>query len=312
MSLNTLHITNGDSVVYSFKKGGLLGTHVAWRDVLHEGPILNNRSLEDLSAIRAQFLASEGYGNPIKINRDFEKRNATLRRAAEFDEVVLWFEHDLYDQLQLLQILSSISEMKLPVGAVQLVQSENYLGMLTPDELLAMLPKRRSLVSAASDAAERAWQAVTASCPAPLRSAIDEDFGGFPYLKPALHRLCQEFPSVANGLSRTQQNIVESIAQGARAPEDVFRRSQAREEAAFLGDTVCFRKIAELSADPAPLVARLEQGLELTVLGRRVTSCEADWLEAQPLDRWIGGMNLTTAHHWRWDEEASAFVERTG
>lgn len=310
MSLNTLHVTNGDSVIYLFKKGGLLGTHLAWRDVLHEGPILNDRPLEELSAIRAQFLASEGYGNPIKINRDFEKRDATLRRAAEFDEVVLWFEHDLYDQLQLLQILSCISMMELPAGAVQMIQSENYLGMLSPDELLALLPKRRSLASASSDAAERAWQAITAASPDLLRSAIDEEAASFPFLKAALHRLCQEFPSLANGLSRSQQNIVESIAQGARTPEDVFRRSQAREESAFLGDATCFRKIAELSADPSPLVARLEQGLELTVLGRRVTACDADWLDTQPLDRWIGGMNLTTAHHWRWNEEARAFIER--
>lgn len=310
MSLNTLHVTNGDSVLYLWKKGGLLGTRVAWRDALHEGPVLNDRPLEELSAIRAQFLAAEGYGNPIKIHRDFEKRDAFLRRAAEFDEVVLWFEHDLYDQLQLLQIVACLSGMDLPAGSVQLIQSENYLGMLSPDEIMALLPKRRSIPTAASEVAARAWKAVTAQSPALLRVSLDEDAVGFPFLKAALRRFCEEFPSLHNGLSRTQQNIVEAIAQGARTPDDVFRRSQAREEAAFLGDATCFRKIAELSADAAPLVARLDQGLELTVLGRRVAAGEADWLDSQVLDRWVGGMHLTNAHHWRWDEGNRAFVER--
>jgi hypothetical protein len=39
MSVNTLHVTNGDSVLHLWKKAGLLGTHMAWRDVLHEGPV---------------------------------------------------------------------------------------------------------------------------------------------------------------------------------------------------------------------------------------------------------------------------------
>jgi len=310
VTLNTLHVTNGDPVLYLWKKAALLGTHLAWRDALYEGPVLSDRSLEELSTIRAQFLASEGYGNPIKINRDFEKRDALLRRAADFDEVVLWFEHDVYDQLQLLQILAYLSAMDLSAGSVQLIQSENYLGMLSADELLALLPKRRSLTRASANVAQRAWHAFTAETPNDLHAMLDQDVAGFPFLRGALQRLCEEFPALKSGLSRTQQNIVEAIGQGARSPDDVFKRSQAREEAAFLSDAICLRKIAELSADPAPLVAELEGGLELTVLGRRVASGDADWLDAQPLDRWIGGVHLTSANHWRWDEAGRAFVER--
>src|SRR5690242_9640504 len=92
VSANSLHVTNGDSVLYSWKKSGLLGTHLAWRDVLHEGPVPAGKTLEELSRIRADYLAGRGYGNAIKIHRDFEKRDAVIRRAKEFEEVVLWFE----------------------------------------------------------------------------------------------------------------------------------------------------------------------------------------------------------------------------
>ncbi len=122
-------------------------------------------SLEDLSRIRADYLAQGGYGNPIKIHRDFEKRDAVIRRAAEFDEIVLWFEHDLYDQLQLLQVLNVLGEQGLGAGSVQLVQSDQYLGMLSADEMMALFPKRRYLTTSIEERASHAWTAFTSETP---------------------------------------------------------------------------------------------------------------------------------------------------
>jgi Domain of unknown function (DUF1835) len=311
MSANTLHITNGDSVLYSWKKGGLLGTHLAWRDVLHEGPVPDAGSLEDSSRIRADYLAARGYGNAIKIHRDFEKRDALLRRAHEFDEVVLWFEHDLYDQLQMLQILAALQEMGLGSGFAQLIQSEQYLGMLSPEELLSLYPKRRFITSAIADGAARAWSAFTAADPQQLARAASEQYVGLPFLRDGLKRLCEEYPALDTGVSRTQKHLLEACAQGARRKEDLFRRSQAREEAAFLGDTACYATIDDLAAEPAPLLSALDQGYELTVLGRRVLAGDADWLERTPLDRWIGGVHITNENSWRWDERAQCFVEKS-
>lgn len=311
MSVESLHITNGDSVLYTWKKAGLLGTHLAWKDVLHEGPVPSGLLLEDLSRVRAQFLCDRGYGNPIKVHHDFEKRDATLRRAREFDEVVLWFEHDLYDQLHLLQILTTLRDMGMGSGSVQLVQSDQYLGTLVAEELMSLYKKRRFVTSATSDAAARAWKAFTNDEPGELQAAAGERFAGLPFLADALGRLCEEYPSGESGLSRSQKHVLESAAQGAAAPEELFRRSQAREEAAFMGDSSCYRVIADMSAQPAPLLAQLENGYDVTVLGRRVLAGDADWLDQQPLDRWIGGVHLTSERHWRWDEAARRFVERS-
>lgn len=305
-----MHITNGDSVLYSWKKAGLLGTHVAWKDVLHEGPVAGGASLEEQSRLRGDYLAARGYGNAIKIHRDFEKRNALLRRAADFDEVVLWFEHDLYDQLQMLQVLAALQEMGLGSGAVQLIQSDQYLGMLSAEELMALYPKRRFITTAIAEGAARAWNAFTAPDPQQLARASLEQYIGLPFLRDALRRLCEEYPAADSGLSRTQKQLVEACAQGARRKEDLFRRSQAQEEASFLGDASCYATINDLASEPAPLLSALEHGYELTVLGRRVLAGDADWLERAPIDRWIGAVHLTNENMWRWDERAQRFVER--
>jgi hypothetical protein len=307
MSVESLHITNGDSVLYTWKKAGLLGTHLAWRDMLHEGPVPAGLPLEELSRVRAQYLCDRGYGNPIKIHHDFEKRDALLRRAGEFDEIILWFEHDLYDQLHVLQILTTLRDMGMGSGSVQIVQSDQYLGTLVAEELMSLFSKRRFVTTATSDAAARAWDAFTSAEPAALQAAAADRFAGLPFLHDAFKRLCEEYPAVASGLSRSQKHVLEAAAQGTAAAEEIFKRSQAREEAAFMGDSACFRVIGDLSSQPAPLLAKLENGYDVTVLGRRVLGGDADWLDQQPIDRWIGGVRLTSAHHWRWNESASGF-----
>ncbi len=52
-----------------------------------------------------------------KLIHEFQRRDEQIRRAGDFDEVVLWFEHDLFDQLQVLQVLTSLEELDLEPGA---------------------------------------------------------------------------------------------------------------------------------------------------------------------------------------------------
>ncbi|HTV92431.1 MAG TPA: hypothetical protein VMG98_06915 [Verrucomicrobiae bacterium] len=304
----TLHVTNGDAVVYLFKKAGVVGTHLPWRDVLHEGPVASGIPLEQLSRVRAEYLASRGFGKPIKLLHDFASRDATLRRAREFSEIVLWFEHDLYDQLQLLQVLVELDAMQLEPGRVSLIQSDTYLGTMTADELFALYPRRRTVTDALFDAAHSAWHALCASEPEALFDACARDVQGLPHLRAALRRLCQEFPWSTDGLSRSQRHALQAVAAGHARADELFRRAQAREEAPFLGDLAFAAILRDLQAAAAPLVEGDEGELEATARGRSTLAGAEDWLQTLPLDRWIGGTHLTTDRPFRWDDDASRFV----
>ncbi|MEO6913588.1 MAG: hypothetical protein ABI182_06165 [Candidatus Baltobacteraceae bacterium] len=306
-----LHITNGDAVLYLFRKGGLPGTQLAWRDALHEGPVFADCSLEELSVARARYLGDAGYGNPIKLNYDFEKRDAVMKTASMFDEIVLWFEHDLYDQLQLLQLLDYFAREDTMPGWVQLVQSDSYLGMLEPTELLAFLPKRRPISSDTFSFAQRAWKAFAAPSPLEFNGLRAEVPSGLPFVRAAIERLCEEFPSAENGLSRTQMQILDSAARGVGRKEELFRVSQSREEAAYLGDTVFYKYVDELVNSPSALLMETAGSYAPTLLGSRVLNGDADWLETRPIDRWIGGVHLTAKTQWRWDAHAKTLIERT-
>ena len=304
----TLHVTNGDAVVYLFKKAGVVGTHVPWRDILHEGPVPAGATLEQLSRVRGEYLASRGFGKPIKLLHDFSSRDATLRRASEFSEVVLWFEHDLYDQLQLVQVLVELDAMGLESGSVSLVQSDVYLGSMTVDELLALYPRRKTVSTATFEQARMAWDALRAEEPEALLNCTQRDAQGLPHLRSALRRLCQEYPWSEDGLSRSQRHALQAVAFGPTNTDELFRRAQSREEAPFLGDLAFAAIVRDLQTGPAPLIEGQDGALEPTARGRSTLAGGEDWLAAQPLDRWIGGVHLTAEHAYRWNDDAGRFV----
>ncbi len=304
----TLLVNNGDAVVYLFKKAGILGVHVPWRDALHEGPLRADLTLTEHSRMRGAYLASRGAGNPIKILHDFAVRDAEIARAPEFDEIVLWFEHDLYDQLQILQILVVLAALRLEPGCVSIVQSDNYLGSMTADEIVALHPKRRTITAAGFAQARGLWEAVCSSDPLVLFAQTSVESPAFPYMRAAMRRFCEEYPWTGDGLSRSQRQALQAVAQGPGRNEDIFNRAQSREEAPFLGDRMFYAILDDLRYAPAPLIEEEEGSLVATALGRRLLAGDGDWLEHAPADRYVGGVHLAGSSPPRWDESRATLV----
>jgi hypothetical protein len=305
-SAATLHVTNGDGALYLLKKAGILGTHLAWRDALNEGPVPAGLSLEETSAVRANYLAQRGFATPIRLIHDFGRRDAQLRSAGDFEEVVLWFEHDLFDQLQMLQVLTALEELDLEPGRIAVVQTDQYLASMTVDEILPLLPKRRTATAAIFRSARRSWERFTSPSPAELYAAAGEDAIGLPFLRSALQRLCEEYPWTRDGLSRTQRQALYAVAQGPAREDELFSRAQAREETSFFGKRAFSKVLDDLRS--GALVEDEGEALVPTALGRRVIAGDADWLDEHPIDRWIGGVHLVAERITRWDEDSGRFL----
>ncbi len=303
-----MHITNGDTVLYLFRKAGIIGTQFAWVDALYEGPVPADATLEELTRVRANYASARGYGIPIAIHRAFEKRDAALRKAGDADEIVLWFEHDLFDQLQVLQIVVALDDLHIDRSRVSIVQTDAYLGVMTAPELGALFPKRRSVSASAFRHAREAWDAFTAPTPAGWPVIAAHDTLALPHLRPAFRRLTEELPAVRDGLSRSQRQALDAVVSGPAVAGELFRRAQSHEEAAFLGDAQFAAVLRDLASEPAPLVTLDADRYDATPLGRRVLSGDVDWLDEAPIDRWVGGTHLTAQSCWRYDDARGAIV----
>jgi hypothetical protein len=212
-----LHITNGDCAVAVISQV-VSGTFLPWRDVLHEGPVRAGLSLEALSRERARFIAEAGWGAFPEVTKGFEQRDAIFRSAGQHDEIVLWFEHDLYDQLQLVQVLDGLAELRGP--PISLVCEAEYLGRMTPERAGELFALRGPVLRKHLQDAQAAWRAFRSPDPFAIEAVKAPSL---PFLGAALRRHLEEFPWTTDGLSRTERQIL---------------RGDTQEEPAFMGDVV--------------------------------------------------------------------------
>lgn len=128
---NVLNITNGDCAVEIMKKANIPGVFLPWQDVLHDGPVPGGLSLEKLSEVRARFIIDRGWGTPENVKRLFFERDHMLKSFEEFEKVILWFEHDLYDQLQILQILDWFHQNRPKTTTLSIICVDQYRNSIT-------------------------------------------------------------------------------------------------------------------------------------------------------------------------------------
>lgn len=333
---NALHITNGDSAANGMKAGGIEGEIISWRDVLHEGPVPAGQTLIELSRTRAKWLADQGLGEPGQIQKDFEERDEFICRYTDFDEVVLWFEWDLYDQLQLIQILDFLAQDSEGDRAetntrLTIVSFNGYLGSLDPERFADLYENRKDVTHDMLETARRAWNAFRSGDPRDLEKVAKEGTGALEFLELSLWRHLEELPSARNGLSRSESQVLEAVSQAPLTFHELFRQVANREERIFCGDAIMALYIERMSLTDKPLItytsgdridaprteddSRAFRNAEmcLTEHGRSVLGCETDWISMGGSDRWLGGVHLDGPRsQFRWNDETRTIEVSNG
>lgn len=245
--MNQLIITNGSAGIDAIRNAGIEGNFLSWDDLLHDGPVPTKASLQDLSDIRADFIANRGWGQKEEVRAKFRERDDRFLTALnssvyQGSEIILWFEHDLYDQLQLIQILFEIGRQTQNHNTghwsrITMICHDRYIGMTAPDLLAADYESRRAVTTEEIKTATTAWVAFTSSDPEALpKYQENKNTGDLPFLPGALNRLLEEFPDAHDGLSRTERTILQCLADSSMTGGELFRAQQKTEEAIFLGD----------------------------------------------------------------------------
>ncbi len=318
-----LHISNGDST--DVAGTGLARRILCWRDVLHEGPVPMVAPAE-LRRIRAGDLTRHDSAARPEAMRQLTERDHALE-ANRDGEYVLWFEADLYDQLQIIEILARLAGLGVPAERVTLICIGEHagiarfggLGELTAEQL-AELPHTNAcarLTPAALDLATRAWTAFRAPSPEGVGAIAAARLGELRFVGEAFDRLSREYPATRDGLSLTERRVLAAVAGGATDAGTAFVRAAARETRPYLGDSTCFGRIGQMARGPHPLL-RLEPpgrpvdratGVRLTGAGARVLAGDADQIDLNGIDRWIGGVHLHgPSVPWRWDDGTEAVI----
>jgi hypothetical protein len=315
-----LNITNGDSAAGTLSEAGIPGKIVPWRDVLHEGPVDASLSLSALSTQRARFIAQRGWAGLTQATGGFAERDRAIQNLDDVEDVVLWFEDDLYDQLQLIQLLDFFGRNPVKGKKISLVVVDGYIPPLSPSKIKELDDARAAVTPAQFELASRAWKAFGSDNPLAILALLSEDTSALPYLAAALKRHLEEFPSIENGLSRSEYEALSAIKEGHTTPVAAFLDVAKRQESIFLGDSIFWWYLERLSGkknalvmwrDGAPVIAPtakkarefVKRELRITPLGREVLAARQDWQNLKPSTRWLGGVEIVAGKAgWRWDE----------
>jgi len=325
-----LHIHNGDSTADAAKLTTLPGEHFAFREALIEGPAPASLDRTEWRRVRARHL-SESYGvDREQCERELADLENKLATFAEHEEIVLWFEHDLFCQLNLIYLLDWFGQQSLVKTKLSLIcigefsGKENFrgLGGLDTSELASLFPGRRPVTQRQLELAASAWQAFRSNDPTKIQDLLQTGTSALPFLGAAFTAHLRRFPSTNNGLGSVEMKSLELVDSGLKNFTDLFHGFGEAEPIYGLGDAQLWLALRRMSGARQPLltIAGLNGddrgkalnpdiagnvGCEITALGQSVLKGEADFVSLNGIDTWLGGVHLQDLETlWRWDEQS--------
>jgi Domain of unknown function (DUF1835) len=317
--LRTLHIRCGSDIRDTLHQTGFTGDFLEYSDPICQGPV---RDVPGLLELRAQFLA-DAYGRFMGFTaaqslaglRDAEHRMAG---AHDYERVVLWFEHDSYDQLILARCLAHLADAPRPAH-LELICIDRHpsvgrfigLGQLGPAELAALWPNRTVITPAKLELGRAIWTALRRSDPLDIGSIAATGTPALPFAAPALRRHLQELPGATDGLSMTQRLVLRLLSDApARIGRMFAALMQGLEPLPFLGDLMFLHVVEQM----APGVITIEEGEKpfprmatITAADRQVLMGQIGYLSLAPPERWVGG--VIADGRWRWNETAGGIEQ---
>ena len=307
MSTRFLHVANGTCTTRLIGAAGIPGVLSLWADPLHDGPVPGGLTDAELVEVRRRHLGGgeEHVADPAN---DLRRWRAAIAEHEAYDELVLWFEHDVFDQLNLIQVLDYVDRQVPAHKPVSMVSIDAFpghpafkgLGQLSAGDMPWLLARRGRVGQPQFRLAIEAWHAFREPTPMLLDALRQRPTAALPFLSRAITRLLQELPWTGDGLSRTERRLLEVAAAGPTVPSRVLSRMHEGEEAYYVTDTGVEDLAVEMSRTAPPL---LHADGSLAEAGGTVLAGRADRVALCGIDRWLGGTHVRTGNVWRWDDE---------
>ncbi len=321
----TLHIRCGTDLQKVLPAAGFTGDYLEYSDPLGQGPISHD---ENTIKIRAKFVYN-AYGANVDLTQeqafiDFDNAEKILTQAKnKYQRIVLWFEHDSYDQLILARILANFYQ-RGKAELVELISINNFpgsdrfigLGQLPPEAIRSLWVTRKTVTQSQLSLGNSIWKALGGSSPENLYEiSISKEVNMLPNMAGALQRHLQELPSTENGLSLTEQLILEIINEKELTAGQIFSYLTAEKEPLpWLGDIMFLYVLESMQKAATQAFTLLDEDLDkpwhkqhltITNTGIKLLNKQLDWMELNPPERWIGGVKINSeaSECWRWNQQ---------
>lgn len=186
-----IHVLSGDSLVEPFRKTEIEGEIVVCRECLIDGE-LRAESLAEFWQMRDNYL-SLTFEKPNNFYQEYVKGEFDkLLEKASGNEINLWFEYELFCQVNLWFCLSLLNDKTEDIFIIYpFIKDERDIwkgfGYLTEDELKQSFEQRIKLDKKDIQLGEKLWEAFRNKDHQSLKKLGEIDSGAFP----KLNEICQ-------------------------------------------------------------------------------------------------------------------------
>jgi hypothetical protein len=302
--MTVAHLRCGDDLRDRLPAAGWPGEYLVFADPVCQGPVGGAQDgLMDYLGRRARFVAAHYGADLQQVRQRLGAEYAALGGLARFDRVLLWFEHDLWDQAALIRVLGLFAERRDLDGRLFLVPADGRrpYAALDDAELAALVPA--PLTRAQIEAGAEAWEAFAAEDPRALDTLWRRALA-LPHLAAALRRHLQDLPWTTDGLSLTERLLLRALAGGAADLPSALAALEAADAVFAVTDLIVLDHVARLQDGPRRLVER-GTPWRLSARGQAVLAGETRHV---PRPRFQGGVTVGPDAPWRWDPRFGGVV----
>tara|TARA_R110001583_G_scaffold61034_2_gene180889 strand:+ start:29062 stop:29898 length:837 start_codon:yes stop_codon:yes gene_type:complete len=254
----TLHILNGESTQPILKKSGIKGAIVVWREMLCEGPLHEEVGSDEFWLNRYSYFETEIGVNRLEYYDTTIKEIVKLEDVSIYNEVVLWFEFDLFCQVNLLALCTYLLDNYVKktnyylicTGKVEGKERLQYLSDFSPNDFKTLVKNKITLSKASLEFAKESWNVYVENDLNKLKNFDFNQNSKFQYIQLAINQHLNRFPA-ENGLNQISTKILEIINSNLFSENEIVRNLliwQQNETVYGFGDVQYFQYLKKLNA----------------------------------------------------------------
>ena len=288
-----LHITNGDSFTQRLKKLNLNGDIITWREMLCEGKTETDVGSESFWKTRFDFLHKHYNVSKSWFVEKTLKEYRSLCNHKQQDQIILWFEYDLFCQINMLAVISWLkshrryADISLVCSGKEDETNKLYgLNELSDEQLLQLYSDRIHLSQNDIEYADYVWQLYCSDNPIRLENLMDYDNYQYSYLSDAIKAHLKRFPTIKNGLNVIENQILQITESEQPASKKALLGAALKNQGYYgFGDTQFQRVITNLK----PLFSGFNP-VKLTKKGKEILDGQTSYYaELRDESAYLGG-----------------------
>ena len=238
------HVLPGDAQVEEFRKTGIEGELIVFREALITGPI-DDADVDEFWDRRARFVLSEYGEDEIDYQEKVADELLRLEEIGEDDEVNLWFEFELFCSVNYWFCLDQLKDSGAEIYRVAPVNASpdkvwDGFGLYGADELKVCFDSRVELTAEDLETGSSAWKAFRDRDTQKLKGLRDYRSPAFPFLK----EVCEAAVEVE---TRPVELVREIVGTGKRDIEEIFPEFKSRAGVYGFGDLQVEKLIERVS-----------------------------------------------------------------